>query len=333
MSNEISSKADIISRISDLIKPSKSETVKAGGDDAAEIKTSGNTLIATDILTEGIHFDLIYTPLKHLGYKTVVAGLSEIVAMNAIPLQVMISIAVSAAIKQNMLDEFFEGVKAACNTYNVDLLVGDITSSKTGFTICVTAIGESDNQSPVYRSGAKPTDLICVTGNLGAAYAGLQLLEREKTVFLANPEGKQPELTNYEYILRRQLKPELQTELKKYLLTKQVVPTSMIDITSGLAGDITSLCNASAVGCEIFEERIPINPETKQMSAEFNIDPTIMALNGGEDFELLFTIDLKNYKKIKDNDFFSIIGSINSADKGMNIVTRSGAIIPLQNQE
>ena len=321
-----------------LVKKIKEKTVKYNsqtlfgiGDDASVSDFSGGkkTLLRSLIFAEGIHFDLTYTPLKHLGYKVVTAAVSSIYAMNAKPLQITVSLAVSNVVMQAHILEFFDGVHAACKNYQVDLLGGDLTTSRKGITIAVTVTGEADEEEIVYRSGAKPTDLLCVTGDLGSAYLGLQLLEREKALFNANPET-QPQLSGYDYILKRQLKPESPKELTDYLKKKEVKPTSMISLSSGLASEIINICNASNMGCEIFQERIPVAPEAEKMAKEFNIDPVIAALNGGEDYELLFTIELKNYEKIKNNDMFSIIGSINAVDKGRNIVMKDGSIITLE---
>ncbi len=306
------------------------ETIIGIGDDAAVSHYGGgeNTLVSSSIFSEGIHFDLTYTPLKHFGYKVVAASINKILAMNAEPIQVTVSIAVSNKVAQQHILEFYDGVHAACDEYCIDLIGGDTTTSRTGITIATTTIGRADEDEIVSRDGAKPTDLLCVTGDLGAAYLGLQLLEREKAVFNANPTT-QPQLQGYEYILQRQLKPEAQTEVLKYLKTKQIKPTSMIAVQSGLASEIINLCRASNMGCEIFEERVPIASDTKKMAKEFNINPIVAALNGGEDYELLFTIPLATYEKIKDNDFFKIIGSINAPEHGMNIVMEDGGIIPL----
>ncbi len=306
------------------------ETFFGIGDDAAVCNFAGDekTVISTDMFAEGIHFDLTYTPLKHLGYKVVVAGISDIYAMNAIPVQITVGLAISKRFGVAQIEEIYDGVASACEFYGVDLIGGDLTSSLTGICISVTSIGKANAEDIVYRHGAKPTDLLCVTGDLGAAYIGLQLLEREKAVFEGNP-NKQPQLDGYDYILRRQLKPETHKNLLTFFKKKDIKPTSMTDISAGLASEIISICKESSLGCEIFEERLPIAEETEKMCREFNIPPVVAALNGGEDYEMLFTIALKNYEKIKDNKLFSIIGSINAADKGTNIVTRDGSILPL----
>ena len=322
-------KHGLIAKIAEKAVKTNPETILGIGDDAAVIN-SGNlrTLVSTDMFVEGIHFNLVYTPLKHLGWKVVSAAIADIIAMNAQPKQVMVSIAVSNILMQSQILEIFDGVKLACEHYKVDLAGGDITSSMRGLTICVTAIGTAKEDDIVYRNGARPTDLICVTGNLGGAYMGLQLLERERSVFEST--GVQPKLDNNDYILRRQLRPEAQIELLDYFKKKEIKPTSMIDLSTGLADELMNLCRASDMGCEIFEERIPIADETKKMAEEFGIMPVVAALNGGEDYEMLFTIELKEYEKIKDNDFFTLIGSINTADKGSNIVMTDGNMMPLQ---
>ena len=324
-------KAGLIEKIMANVSNTHIETVQGIGDDAAIAHYGGgdSTLVSSSIFAEGIHFDLTYTPIKHLGYKVVAASISKILAMNGEPIQISISLAISNKIMQQHVLEFYDGVHAACDQYSIDLIGGDITTSRTGITIATSTIGRADEQDIVTRDGAKPTDLLCVTGDLGAAYMGLQLLEREKSIFNAAP-STQPKLQGYEYILRRQLKPEAQEEVLKYLKTKQIKPTSMICVASGLAGEIINICRASKCGCEIFEERVPIAPDTEKMAKEFNIAPIVAALNGGEDYELLFTIPLHDYEKIKDNDFFKVIGSINAPEQGTNIVMENGAIMPLQ---
>jgi len=324
-------KNGLVKKIQEKNVKYNSQTILGIGDDASISDFSGGkkTLLRSLIFAEGIHFDLTYTPLKHLGYKVVTAAVTSIYAMNAKPLQITVSLAVSNKVMQAHILEFFDGVHAACKNYKVDLIGGDLTTSRKGITIAVTVTGEADDEEIVYRSGAKPTDLLCVTGDLGGAYLGLQLLEREKALFNLNPET-QPQLSGYDYVLKRQLKPESPKELTDYLKKKEVKPTSMISLSSGLASEIINLCNASNMGCEIFQERIPVAPDTEKMAKEFNIDPVIAALNGGEDYELLFTIELKNYEKIKNNDMFSIIGSINAVDKGRNIVMKDGSIITLE---
>ncbi|MCQ2252224.1 MAG: thiamine-phosphate kinase [Bacteroidales bacterium] len=334
LENELTSipngKAGLIEKIKAKTYIRHSQTLEGIGDDAAVLDyQSENSVISTTMFVEGIHFDLTYTPIKHLGYKVVVAAITDILAMNATPRQVTIALAISNKVMQQHVLDFYDGVHAACKEYDIDLIGGDITTAKAGVSIAATAIGGACDQELVYRNGAHATDLICVTGNLGGAYMGLQLLEREKVLFNANPEA-QPQLAGNDYILKRQLKPEAQCEVLNYLRTKQVKPTAMISVSSGLATEIINICRASKVGCEIFEERIPIHADTEKMAKEFNINPIVTALNGGEDYELLFTIPLMDYEKIKDNDFFAVIGSINKSEQGSNIVLRDGSIIPLE---
>ncbi|MCQ2974579.1 MAG: thiamine-phosphate kinase [Bacteroidales bacterium] len=322
-------KEGLISKISEKTKSYHKETIYGIGDDSAVLNYhEKRTLVSTDIFVDGIHFDLMYTPLKHLGYKVVVASISDIIAMNATPKHITVSMAVSNVLMQAQILEIYEGIHHACEEYQLDLIGGDITSSKKGVSICVTSMGIANEEDIVYRKGARPTDLLCVTGNLGGAYMGLQLLEREKSIFQST--GVQPKLEGNDYVLQRQLKPTARLELLNYFKTKEIKPTSMIDLSTGLATELINLCNSSNMGCEIFEERIPIEDDTRKIAAEFGIDPTIAALNGGDDFEILFTIELSNYEKIKNNDFFSIIGSINPIDKGTNIVMSDGNIIPIK---
>lgn len=323
-------KAGLIEKIKEKTEITHSQTLQGIGDDAAVLDyQSENSVVSTTMFVEGIHFDLTYTPIKHLGYKVVVAAINDILAMNATPRQVTVALAISNKVMQSHVLDFYDGVHAACSKYEIDLVGGDITTAKVGVSVAVTAIGGACDSELVYRNGANPTDLLCVTGNLGGAYMGLQLLEREKVIFQSNPDAK-PKLDGYDYILQRQLRPEAQTEVLGYLSAKDVKPTSMISVSSGLATEIINICRASGVGCEIFEERIPMHIQTENMAKEFNINPIVTALNGGEDYELLFTIPLMDYEKIKDNDYFSIIGSINKADQGSNIVLRDGSIIPLE---
>ena len=324
-------KSGLIQKIKEKTYKYNSQTVFSIGDDASvsNFKDTEMVLSKSLIFAEGIHFDLTYTPLKHLGYKVVTAAVTSIYAMNAKPIQISIALSVSNSIMQKHILEFYDGVHAACKNYVIDLIGGDITTSKKGITIAAFVTGIAQKDEIVFRSGALPTDLLCVTGDLGASYLGLQLLEREKTIFNSNP-NVQPELKGYEYVLRHQLKPESPKDLTDYFKKKAVKPTSMISLSNGLASEIINLCNSSNVGCEIFQERIPISSEAEKLAKEFNIDPVIAALNGGEDYELLFTILLSDYEKIKNNDMFSIIGSINALDKGRNIVMQDGSIITLE---
>ncbi|HLW09458.1 MAG TPA: thiamine-phosphate kinase, partial [Fermentimonas sp.] len=284
----------LIDHLTRDIKLTQPTTIKGVGDDAAVIDNSGKrTLITTDLLLEGIHFDLIYSPLKHLGYKAAVVNFSDIYAMNGIPQQITVSLGIAKRISVEDLETFYSGVKLACEVYGVDLVGGDTTSSLTGFTISITCTGIADDDKIVYRNGAKDTDLIFVSGDLGASYMGLQLLEREKTVFDGkNEKTFQPDFGGKEYILERQLKPEARKDVIEALANNNIVPTSMIDLSDGLSSDILHICKQSNVGCQIFEERLPIDYQTAAMAETFNMNITTVALNGGEDYELLFTVPL-----------------------------------------
>lgn len=308
-------------------------TLKGIGDDAAAIKISDDEsmLVSTDMLIEGIHFNLMYMPLKHLGYKSVVVNLSDIIAMNAIPQQITVSIAISSKFPLEAVEELYKGIKAACEAYNVDLIGGDTTSSYSGLMISITAIGKAKNSEIAYRSGAKEHDLLVVTGDLGAAYMGLQVLEREKQVFQANPEI-QPDLDGHDYIIERQLKPEARKDVIGYLKELGVQPTSMIDISDGLASEILHLCKASNVGCHIYDEKLPIDAKTSMTAIDFNLDPATCALNGGEDYELLFTINQNDYDKIKGNPHMTIIGHMTNANDGTYFVDKNGSVITLRAQ-
>jgi len=307
-------------------------TILGVGDDAAVIDHFGKqTVISTDLLVEGIHFDLMYMPLKHLGYKAVVVNLSDIYAMNATPTHITVSIAFSNRFSVEALNEFYEGVYAACDRYNVDLVGGDTTSSQKGFIICVTAIGEVAPDKFVTRSGAKKGDLICVSGDLGAAYLGLTLLEREKKVFLET-KGVQPDLENQDYIVGRILKPEARKDIIEFFAEKEIQPTSMIDISDGLSSELLHICKRSDVGCVLHEEKIPVNEMARQFAYKLEVDPTACALSGGEDYELLFTINQKDFDKIKENADISVIGYITEKEKGSVIITKGGNTHPLTAQ-
>ncbi len=310
-----------------------STTIKGVGDDAAVISISDSEvmLVSTDMLLEGVHFNLMYTPLMHLGYKSVMVNLSDIFAMNGTAQQITVSIAVSNRFPLEALEELYAGIKKACDLYQVDLIGGDTSSSLSGLTISVTAIGKAKKSDVVYRSGAKENDLLVVSGDLGGAYMGLQLLEREKEVFKANPH-MQPDLDGNDYLLERQLKPEARQDVIKFLKDLDVKPTSMIDISDGLASEIFHLCKASDLGCTIYDEKIPIDAKTSMAAIDFNIDPVTCALNGGEDYELLFTVSLTDYDKIKGNPHMTVIGHITDKNSGVNLVDKNGAIIPLQAQ-
>jgi thiamine-monophosphate kinase len=314
------------------IKQYNSSTLKGVGDDAAVIKNGEIcTLISTDMLLEGVHFDLSYFPLRHLGYKSIVVNLSDIYAMNAQPKQVTVSFGISSKFSLEAIEEIYAGMLLACENYKVDLIGGDTSSSKQGLVISITAIGEATEDKIVYRNGAKPMDLLCVTGDLGAAYMGFQLLEREKRVYLANPEI-QPDLEGHDYIVERQLKPEARKEVIDALEQYQLKPTAMIDISDGLSSEIFHLCRNSNIGMTLFEEKIPIDPTTYEMARDMDLDPTLCALSGGEDYELLFTIDQKDYDKIKNHPDISIIGHCTEAAEGIYLITKSGNKHALQAQ-
>ena len=292
------------------------------GDDAAIINAEGKkVLVSTDMFTEGVHFNLGYTPLKHLGYKVVVAGISDIAAMNAVPTQIMISVAVSNRFPVEALEEIYAGVQLACRRYKVDLVGGDTTSSQTGLVINVTAVGLESSENIINRNGVKPNDLLVVTGDLGGAYMGLQILEREHSVYLKNP-NMQPEMEGYDYILERQLKPEARTDIKGILEELGVKPTSMIDVSDGLASEVLHLSDRSKVGFRIYEEKIPMDELTISTADEFNLNPVMTALNGGEDYELLFTISQSDFDKIKNNPDFTIIGHAVEEEQGNYLVLR-----------
>lgn len=302
------------------------------GDDAAVLKnTADTTLVSTDMLVEGIHFDLMYQPLKHLGYKAITVNLSDIYAMNARPHQVTVSVAISNRFSVEAMDELYEGIKKACDIYKVDLVGGDTTTSQSGLVISVTAIGQANSEQVVYRNGARPGDLLVTTGDLGGAYIGLQLLEREKKVFLENPNIK-PDLENQDYLVGRMLKPEARKDIFEEFEKKQLKPTSMIDISDGLASELFHLCDQSGVHGFIEEEMIPIAQEMKEMAFKFNIDPTVAALSGGEDYELLFTIDPKDRPAVLKMADATIIGEITEPGQGISLHSKGGNIHPLKAQ-
>lgn len=305
------------------------ETKQAGtllsiGDDAAVIDNFGRqTVITTDMLLEGIHFDLMYTPLKHLGYKAIAVNLSDLYAMFATPTHVTVSIGISNRFSVEALDELYEGIYAACDKFNIDLIGGDTCSSQKGLVISVTAIGEVAPDKYVTRSGAQKGDLLCVSGDLGAAYIGLQLLEREKRIYLESP-GVQPDLQNKAYTVGRILKPEPRADIISWLEKNEIIPTSMIDVSDGLSSEILHLCKNSEKGCIVYEEKIPIHDETKETALEFNLDPTTCALSGGEDYELLFTIKQEDYEKITLSEQISVIGYMTEVSEGSNLLTKGG---------
>ena len=299
-------------------------TVKAIGDDAAVINNGDwLTVLSTDSLVEGIHFDLMYTPLKHLGYKAVAVNLSDIYAMNAVPHQILLSIAISNRFSVEAMDEFYAGVKAACDHYKVDLIGGDTTSSNKGFFINVTAIGKARPERLTYRSGARPGDILCVSGDLGAAYLGLQILEREKQLYLENPNLK-PELEEHKHLVGRQLKPEARGDIIAYMAQEDIIPTAMIDISDGLSSEIMHLCKESEVGIMLEENKVPLHPETEEMALKFNMDPISCALSGGEDYELLFTVDSGDLDKIRVMPDIYIIGEVTAKEAGPVLKTSGG---------
>jgi thiamine-monophosphate kinase len=307
-------------------------TLKGIGDDAAVLDFKGKkTLISTDLLLEGIHFDLAYTPLKHLGYKAVQVNLSDIYAMNAIAGQITVGIGLSSKFPLEAIEELYLGIRIACEKYGVDLVGGDTSSSKHGLVISVTSIGYASEKEICYRNGANEGDLICVSGDLGGAYMGLQLLEREKGIFLENP-NIQPDLEGKDYIVERQLKPEARRDIVEVLKKLKVKPSSMIDVSDGLASEILHICKQSDKGCVLYEDKIPIDPMTYDTARDFGIDPTVCALNGGEDYELLFTIKQADYDQIKNNPDISIIGYITEASAGCNLISRSEKMHPIKAQ-
>ena len=307
-------------------------TIKGVGDDCAVINHGKKqTLITKDLLIEGVHFDMTYMPLKHLGYKAAVVNLSDIYAMNGKPTQLLVGIAVSNRFSIEAIEEIYEGIKMACENYNVDLVGGDTVSSVSGLFISITAIGEALKSDIVFRNTAKKGDLVFVSGNLGAAYMGLLVLEREKQAFKADP-NMQPDLDGHDYILSRQLKPEARFDIINKLEELGIKPTSMIDISDGLASEILHICSQSKVGCSIYEDKIPIDGTTSLIAGEFEIDPTTCALNGGEDYELLFTIPQADYEKIKDLEDISVIGYITDESEGVNLITRAETLIPITAQ-
>ena len=322
----------LIKHLTDSVKLTHESTIKGIGDDAAVLDLGKKqALITTDLLVEGIHFDLSYMPLKHLGYKAVMVNLSDVFAMNGKATQITVSIAVSNRFPLEAIEELYAGIHLACKSYKIDLVGGDTTSSTKGLLISITAIGEADKNDIVYRNGAKTNDLLVVTGDLGAAYLGLQVLEREKQVFQANPNA-QPDLENYTYLVERQLKPEARQDIPILLKELGVKPTSMIDISDGLSSEIIHICQQSNVGCNLFENKIPLDQQVISTCEEFNIDSTMVALSGGEDYELLFTIDPADYDKIKGNPSLTVIGHMTEANEGMSLVTRANQKIELTAQ-
>ena len=322
----------LIDHLTRNLKPAQPTTHKGIGDDAAIIEIGAKHLgITTDMLVEGVHFDLGYTPLKHLGYKAVVVNLSDIYAMNMTPTQITVSMAVSNRFSLEALEALYEGISLAAKIYEVDVVGGDTTTSNKGMILSVTAMGQANPHEVVYRSGAKPNDLLVVSGDLGGAYLGLQVLKREQEVFRVNPKH-QPDLDPYHYIVERQLKPEARKDITALLKDLEVRPTAMIDISDGLSSEILHLCKASKVGCHVYEEKIPLDPMVIRTCEEFNLDSSLVALSGGEDYELLFTIDQEDYPKIKANPNLTVIGHMTEADSGAMMIGRGGSGIPLTAQ-
>ena len=305
-------------------------TLKGIGDDAAVLDfKEKKVVVSTDLLIDGVHFDLAYMPLKHLGYKAVVVNVSDICAMNAKATQITVSVAVSNRFPLEALEELFAGITLAANEYKVDVIGGDTTSSQKGLIISITALGEADENEITYRNGAKANDLLVVTGDLGAAYMGLQVLEREKQVFQVNPNS-QPDLDAYTYLIERQLKPEARKDVRTLLHALEIKPTSMIDISDGLSSEIIHICKQSGVGCNLYEDKLPIDPQFISTCEEFDIDSTTVAINGGEDYELLFTIDMGDFEKVKANPNFTIIGHMVQESEGIHLITRADTKIPLK---
>ncbi|MGA0430677.1 MAG: thiamine-phosphate kinase [Flavobacteriaceae bacterium] len=322
----------LIEHLTRTFKLNNKSSLLGIGDDAAVLEFKNTqTLVSTDLLIEGVHFDLSYVPLKHLGYKAVVVNLSDLFAMHATPSQITVSIAVSNRFPLEALEELYQGIELACKNYNVDLVGGDTTSSTQGLIISITALGSASKEKIVRRKGARENDLIVVSGDLGGAYAGLQILEREKAVFKVNPNS-QPDLSSYTYSIGRQLKPEARGDVIDLLNSLEIVPTAMIDISDGLSSELLHISKASQVGCHIYEEKLPIDPEVLSICEEFKFNSTTAALNGGEDYELLFTIDQKNYEKIKNHPLLTVIGHCTDLKRGNQLITGLGQQIALEAQ-
>lgn len=331
---EISSLGEfgLIDHLTRNIELHHASSILGVGDDAAVIDHFGKqTVVSTDLLIEGVHFDLGYTPLKHLGYKSVVVNLSDIYAMNATPTQITMNIGISNRFSLEALDEFYEGVYAACSTYQVDLVGGDTSSSSKGFVISVTAIGEVTPGLFVKRSTARKGDLLCVSGDLGGAYVGLLFLEREKRIFMESP-GVQPDLENETYVIGRLLKPEARRDIVDFFAEQNILPTAMMDISDGLSSEILHICKDSNLGCVLYEDKIPVSEDMKKAAFKFEIDPTACALSGGEDYELLFTVSQDDYDKLVLNENISVVGYMTEAEEGANIITRGGSRHPITAQ-
>lgn len=323
----------LIKHLTEGIKLENESSKYGVGDDAAVLSypSGKQVLITTDLLMEGVHFDLTYVPLKHLGYKSAVVNFSDIYAMNGTPRQITVSLALSKRFSVEDMDEFYAGLRLACQQYHVDIIGGDTTSSLTGFAISITCIGEADKDKVVYRNGAKETDLICVSGDLGAAYMGLQLLEREKTVF-KDEQNAQPDFSGKEYLLERQLKPEARKDIIEKLAAANIIPTSMMDISDGLSSELLHICSQSNTGCRVYEEHVPIDYQTAVMAEEFNMNLTTCAMNGGEDYELLFTVPIADHEKIAEMEGIRLIGHITKPELGTALITRDGQEFELKAQ-
>jgi len=322
----------LISHLTTGLKTFHKSTLKGVGDDAAVIDNGDEvTLVSKDLLVEGVHFDLTYTPLRHLGYKAAVVNISDIVAMNGTPTQMLVGISVSNRFSVEALDELYAGIRLACERYKVDLVGGDTTSSVSGLFLSITVIGRAKKEEVIYRNTAREHDLICVSGDLGGAYIGLLLLEREKQVYKANPQ-MQPELEGNDYVLERQLKPEARVDVLEKLRMAGVKPTAMIDISDGLASEVLHIAKDSGLGCRIYENKIPIDVVTADIAAEFKLDPTTAAMNGGEDYELLFTVDVNDFEKVKDLKGIHIIGHMLEKAEGEYLISNGGSLYPIEAQ-
>ena len=328
----------LINHLTQDLTARNDSTIKGVGDDCAVLNYKKKVLVTSDLLTEGVHFDLIYTPLKHLGYKAAMVNFSDVYAMNGFPRQLIVSIALSKRFCVEDLEQLYDGLKLACEEHGVDLVGGDTSSSLTGLTLSLTCLGEAEEGRIVYRSGAKDTDLICVSGDLGAAYMGLQVLEREKAVYEQQVrEHKtqvpfQPDFAGKEYLLERQLKPQARRDIIELLQRADILPTSMIDVSDGLSSELLHICKQSHVGCQVYEERIPLDYQTASMAEHFNMNVSTCALNGGDDYELLFTVSLSDYEKVKDIPQIRIVGRIQKEEFGCQLVTRDGNEFELKAQ-
>ncbi len=322
----------LIKHITQNFKIKHESSIKGIGDDAAVLNfNEKQILISTDLLLEGIHFDLAYVPLMHLGFKAVQVNLSDICAMNGVATQITVSIGISSKFPLEAVEEIYKGIELACNKFNIDLIGGDTSSSKQGLVISITSIGYADKEAVCYRNGANEGDLICVSGDLGGAYVGLQILEREKQIFLENPQI-QPDLEGKDYIIERQLKPEARRDIVDILDQLKIKPTSMIDVSDGLASELMHICTESDKGCTIYEDKLPIDPMTYETARELGLDPTVCALNGGEDYELLFTIKQSDYEKLKNDVDVSIIGHITDKNSGLRMISKSNVVHELKAQ-